>query len=627
LNIEHFCRRLQKMFNVQSSFEEVYSHPAMPTLRVFFILSFLVALLLYVPALEAPLYLDDPNTLGSALNQSHSARVLGYGSFWLTEYVRLRVGPHLPWRAPFWNRFPNVVIHTVAAVALFWLALELTGRQGIATIAGLMFLVHPLETSAVTYVSQRFESQAALLMILSAASFARFRRTQLWRWLAATVLAAAAAGFTKETALILPVWLGFIEIVFFKSLQWRHVLYAGLAGTIAIAPALLRFPSSLHTMTAIPWDQHLISQGPVLAKYLQLAVYPREQYLLYDFPPATALTWPVIAQWLIVLCTAALGIYFLRKQIPRQRVSPTTSEIRNPTSEIRNSMTGFGLLSFFILLLPVILIPRPDLLFEYRVYGAFAGLALALAAAVSDRRRAVALTVILMALMAHRTFERNREWADELGFYEAHRDRFPNNPSILINTGTSYINKGYVNKALETFQQARTHEDRFNSYWRRWGLFLVAANLAMIHLQTSDLDAAKNEALRAVVAYPEELVGWGVLAQIQTARSEHEAARDTYKRLTTLRPSSPGAWAGLSLALSRLGQVEEAKQAETRALEERRRAEEQSNARRIVPIPSGYARYVIFSFTALVAAAIVLSAYVLWRDTGAWLRNRPANRT
>ena len=263
---------------------------------MFLIFAVFTAFLLYGVALEAPLQLDDGGVLDIARAGTVSTRPLGFASFWVSEQAHGLLSAIFPWKEVFYVRFGNILIHALAATALFWLLLELTGETTIAAIAGTLFLVHPIQTQAVTYLSQRFESQAAMFMIASAAAYVRFRKRAARGWLAIAILCAAGALLTKETAVVLPLWLILIECVFFNPrelISRRLVLIAPLAIGLFI-PAWRAFRSSGGaTLTWIPWSQYLITQGPVLSKYLQLSTWPREQFLFYDFQPVESLSWPL----------------------------------------------------------------------------------------------------------------------------------------------------------------------------------------------------------------------------------------------------------------------------------------------------------------------------------------------
>src|SRR6267142_1275836 len=322
-------------------------------MRVFFVLAVAGAILLYSSGLWAPYHLDDASVLDSAKTLSWSpARFLGFATFWLNAQVSQVFGPIFPWREPFYFRLGNVLIHVIAATALFWLALELTGRRVVAAIAATLFLVHPIQTQAVTYITQRFESQAAMFMILSAAAYVRFRRTGGRLWFFAMLILEAAGGLTKQTAFVLPVWIVFIEIVFFAggAELRKRLLYISAVGLVLLFPVWESLPNAFEgpTLKWIALDQYWVSQGPILTRYFQLSAWPEHQFLFYGFEPVRFFSWAVAAEWALVLMVLAAGLYCLR----------------------RWPLIGFGIVSFFILLLPVIILPLPDVINEHR-YNAY----------------------------------------------------------------------------------------------------------------------------------------------------------------------------------------------------------------------------------------------------------------
>src|SRR6185295_15250795 len=116
-----------------------------------------------------------------------------------------------------------------------------------------------------------------------------------------------------------------------------------------LIPAWRALQSSRDTFDWVALDQYWLTQGPVLAKYLLLSIWPREQFLLYDFPLVESVTVVVVLQWLMVLGLVTLAVILVKRQ----------------------PVIGFGILTFFVLLLPVLVLPLPDLIFEHRVYPAF----------------------------------------------------------------------------------------------------------------------------------------------------------------------------------------------------------------------------------------------------------------
>jgi hypothetical protein len=503
-------------------------------MRVFFVFAVLVGFLIYSTGLWAPFHLDDPTVVRGAETTtswtSGNNRALGYFSFWINRQVLLVIGSVLPWTEPFYYRFVNIFIHAVAATALFWLIRELTEQWQLAAVGGALFLVHPIQTQAVTYISQRFESQAAMFMFLAAAAYVRFRRTKVKWWAAGTALFALAAALTKETAVVLPLWLCLIEVAFFEggARLRKYAIYLVGLSIILLIPAVRAFEGASKNLFAwIPWDQYFFNQGPILMKYFELATWPRRQFLFYDFPLVTAFSWLALLQWLVVLAMAGLSVYLLGSK----------------------RLIGFGILSFFVLLLPVVLLPLPDLINEHRLYPAFAGVAIAAAGCIQavNRKWAFVAVGVLVMLFGIKTAVRNADWNDQLKFLELHHAAFPHDPQILSRLASYYFTSGYVNKSIELNLEARKYEDRYNTYYSQQGHLLTAINLATAYLAKENLQAAEVEARRAIAAKPNEPFAWRALAYVQLREREFNKAEASFRKYADLLPDAE-AWQGLQVA-------------------------------------------------------------------------------
>ena len=560
-------------------------------MRVFFVFAVFGALLLYSTGISAPYHLDDQNVIEISQHFGWQTRPFGFGSFWLNGQILPLARPLLPWRTVFYYRFGNVMLHAIAATALFWLICELTRRKDLAAIGGALFLVHPIQTQAVTYISQRFESQAAMFMLLSAAAFVRFRRTGLKGWLAAAIVSGGAAGLTKETAIILPIWLLFIELVFFEGAQLRKwMIYMAPLGIVIAIPAWRVFwGSGKLTLGWIPYDQFALTEGAVLTKYFELVTWPRRQFLYYDFQPLAGLTWRAGVDWLLVFAVAALGFYLLRRQ----------------------RLIGFGILSFFIVLLPVIVLPVPDLINEHRLYGAFAGVAIAVAGIFQAVNRKWALPIIgvVVILLGIKTAMRNADWNDQIQFMELHRQAFPHEPQILTRLASYYYQAGSVNKALELNLEARKYEDRTNTYYRQQIHVLTAINLSSLYLAKGNAKASKTEALRAVAAKPTERFAWRALGFAELRLEEYKEAQSAFQRYADLAPGLDS-WTALEVAATRAGDTKAAEAAAKLSKADQEKVS-QEEARTPV-IPQKYNGYAIFVLTMGLVAAVLWSLWTVW---------------
>ncbi len=103
---------------------------------------------------------------------------------------------------------------------------------GIAFITALLFLVHPLQTQAVTYIVQRFTSLSTLFYLLSIVCYLKWRlagpelRTR-YAWYAGALLSTILAMKTKEISFTLPFMILWVEAIFFWPLtrkQWGALI-------------------------------------------------------------------------------------------------------------------------------------------------------------------------------------------------------------------------------------------------------------------------------------------------------------------------------------------------------------------------------------------------------------------
>ena len=90
----------------------------------------------------------------------------------------------------------------------------------------LLFVVHPIQTQAVTYIIQRFTSLAALLYLLSFTCYIQARlicrqperhRFSVVAWFAVSILSALLAIMTKQNAYTLPLAIIAYELLFFND--------------------------------------------------------------------------------------------------------------------------------------------------------------------------------------------------------------------------------------------------------------------------------------------------------------------------------------------------------------------------------------------------------------------------
>ncbi|HKD36710.1 MAG TPA: hypothetical protein VKB78_07910, partial [Pirellulales bacterium] len=206
----------------------------------------------------------------------------------------------------------NLAIHILAALVLFGvsrrtlvLAAQRSSARAAQTLASvatpvslataLVWVVHPLNTEAVSYVVQRAESLVSLLYLLTLYCVIRSvsatdgsleppRRTSTRRWSVAAVLFCLLGMATKEVMVTVPLLVFLYDAIFLagsfrRALAARWRLYLAMAATWTVLAWTLA-ATDFHAKTTgvavqnfTPFT-YLLTEAEVIPHYLKLAVWP-----------------------------------------------------------------------------------------------------------------------------------------------------------------------------------------------------------------------------------------------------------------------------------------------------------------------------------------------------------------
>jgi tetratricopeptide (TPR) repeat protein len=254
-------------------------------------------------------------------------------------------------------RATNIFIHIACALVLFGLVRRtlsvprIQPRMGrasadLAFAVALLWSVHPLTTDAVTYITQRTESLMGLCYVLTLYASLRALDKSIWQIVA--VLACAIGMGVKESMVTAPLMVVLFDRAFvfdsFRSAvaaRWR--LYAGLALSWAIlAVQLVTTPraGSAGFATGVSVWTYFLNQSVMIARYLRLALWPRDLVINYGppVPYALAEVFPylaVVAALLLITLAAVrwsaaaafLGAWFFITLAPSSSFVPIATEV------------------------------------------------------------------------------------------------------------------------------------------------------------------------------------------------------------------------------------------------------------------------------------------------------------
>lgn len=482
---------------------------------------------------------------------------------------------------PFGYHLFNVAVHAANAALVFAVTgllfnSPLMGEKGrayafpAALIASFLFASHPVQTQAVSYVTQRFASLTAFFYLLSLASYLKWRasegggrRAALY---AVSLLSAIAAQFTKETGFTLPAVIVLTELLFFRGHggPWRRlarlvpfilvmaIVPLALFGSAGSGVAETTRLSQLGDLEGLSRHDYMATQLRVMATYLRLLVLPMGQNLDYDYPLLGSFLLPeVVLSALLVAVVMGTGV-FLAARGAKEGHAPRLC-------------AGYGLIFFFMAIsVESSVIPIRDVIYEHRLYLPNAGAAMFFSAALMGAydflrgRQAVnarplvwalAATVLLSVPLAAATWSRNGLWADEVLLWRDVAAKSPAKARVRNNLGYVLYWKGMTREALEEFRKAVDLDPSFAD---------ARYNLGNSYKDLGRMDEAAREFEEAVRIEPGKLNARNNLGLAYYTLGRYAEAAEQFVYIISVSPGHFRARNHLGLAYLKLGRQREA---------------------------------------------------------------------
>jgi protein O-mannosyl-transferase len=270
---------------------------------------------------------------------------------------------------PVGYRLTHVIAHAIVAIIL-WAIVSATLRQPLfqhrfdqksqmlGLVSALIWMLHPMHSETIVYLTQRTELQMglfyALTMLLSIYFWASTRRIGKLFWCTAAVASSGCGMLSKEMMASIPAMVFFYEWTFIGGSIWCQLkrswlLYCGLM--LSWLPIIAIYVSGEGTPTAgfhnsISAHDFWLTQASSFFTYWRLAFVPWPLSLHYHvaIQSTFAEAWPGVI---------ALGLYLLVCAF----------------SVWRRTSLGYMMLWFFGVLSPTLIVPLPhEEISERRLY-------------------------------------------------------------------------------------------------------------------------------------------------------------------------------------------------------------------------------------------------------------------
>jgi len=437
---------------------------------------------------------------------------------------------------PFGFHLTSILIHAGNVLLVFALVRRLTKDLVSATLAALIFAVHPIQTDAVTYISGRRDVLFTFFYLLAFLSYLTYYRN---RWSAKGVayfilflLLWVLSLLSKEMAVSLPIlifvwhfcdawdegtgslWRGLWQTTK-RTLNrekwfWLLLALAGIAFTaywVLIKMASRRVGTGTFEYWGGSFYLNMLTVIRVHAWYLKQLVYPTPiaQYLGAFEISESLFDWRLLVSLVVVGGVLCYGFLQLN----------------------RDKLMAFAIFSYFAFLLPVSqLIPHHELLADHYLYlsmmsfGLFVSLLIKRigSSGVINPRALYLLAGVAVIILAVMTIIQNRTWKNERTLWSYNYQAVPSSPRAALNLGNTY-QYTEPHKAEELFKRAlalkptpaieRTVYDR----------------LAVILINERKFDEAEFYVAEVLKKSPKDFFGNLWLSQIYMLRKDCDKAR------------------------------------------------------------------------------------------------------
>jgi protein O-mannosyl-transferase len=348
----------------------------------------------------------------------------------------------------------NLAMHVLCALLILSLVRQtlllpsLRDRWGgaaseIGFAVALLWVVHPLSSEIVDYVTQRSEAMMALCLLATMYAALRAHTSPEGPWHGLAIAACLLGVLCKETMVVAPVLVAFFDRAYLMP-SWRDAfrergsLYMGLAASWFVLASLMwsgpraavgGFSAGIEPLT------YLLNQAVVIVDYLRLSIWPVNLVAFYGWPqPLTiaqvathlAFVLTLVAATIVTAIGAPrlgfLGVWFFGILAPTSSIVPIATEVG---AERRMYLPLAA-----VIVLAVVVV--------WRVVGS---------------KGLTAVAVGLAAVLAVNTAARNREYATPLSLAQTIVDRRPSGVAHHM-LGEQLANSGRLDEAVAQLQQA-----------------------------------------------------------------------------------------------------------------------------------------------------------------------------
>jgi len=435
---------------------------------------------------------------------------------------------------PFGYHLTNTLFHIFNAFLIFYFLNLIFKNHKISFLTALIFLLHPLQTEAVSYVSGRGDPLSIFFILLAFIFYIFAKENGKGKCLILSSLFFILGLLTKESVIFFPGLALFYEILSrekFKTILIRtSPLFLIAFIYLILRLTILNFGQTLNlygeeNIFAKTIHYRIFTFLKILLIYYSLYFAPIHLHMERTTEILTTFFHPaVILSSIILIFIIFLSIYFLKKN---------------------NKIFAFGFGLFFISLFPFSNIPVPisGLLYEHWLYFPLVGISLILAylfyflfseflPKLKFRKIFQAGLLLILSLflifLSIRTILRNFYWKDPITFYNQTL-KYSETARVHNNLAMAYDEKGEYEKAISHYKRAIEISDIYPQ---------THNNLGNTYKEIGELEKAIEEFEKSISMDKYFFVPYNNLAKLYVEKKEYDKAIEIYQRYLEFVPGN-----------------------------------------------------------------------------------------
>ncbi|MEW6008550.1 MAG: tetratricopeptide repeat protein [Candidatus Omnitrophota bacterium] len=457
----------------------------------------------------------------------------------------------------------NMMFHFLNASLLFLLFKQLLKKGSFwpAFIASLLFLLHPVNSEAVIYISCRSTLMASFFLLLGLLSYAKWEGQKFDKKYYLSLISFACGLFTKEVMIIFPLMLMSYDFLFrkdskrtFTAFIKSHFLFL----FIAISYLLLRH-NLIGAFTNLSLKrsiyENFLTNLHAGVYYFKLFFYPVNLCIGRYFPTSKSFFEPQILQSAGIVVTLAV-------------IAMAVS--------IRYPVVTFGIFWFFLNLVPKFIASLALLAAEHHLYLPAMGIVMVIAFVLKKinevlqerkykliKMMVVILILSLLSISAILSYQRNVVWNDETALWLNNIKHSPLAWGAYNNLGLLALGKGRYEEAHQYFIKALAGLERLASPGMEIDLH---TNLGRLYLETGKLDLAQEEFFKVLALNPFVAEAHNNLGLVYARKGLQEKEKEEFKLAMELDPSLVEAYSNLAISYFRAKDYQQAIELSNKAI-------------------------------------------------------------